>query len=291
MKRDMKTRFKGHETFYFREGWLSKALFVMNDEPDYKLFAANNGISKLGVGANMVKSIKYWLQTTNLIKMDYKSKEYVLTSIGKDIANYDLDLEDPFTLWLLHINLVTNYKMATTWNIFFNEFHAIKFTSSNVKDALSNYLDRNGISYKEKSLNSDVDLLLNMYTKELNKSDPEENFSCPLSRLDLLRKNRENYERQLAKLDILNPYIVLYLMLLKTQNSNTSSISIRELEEGNNSLTNVLSINRVIINEYLDRLSNKKMIRVEKTAGLDMVYITTILSPESVIQKYYEERN
>lgn len=287
----MKTRFKGHETFYFREGWLSKALFVMNDEPDYKLFAANNGISKLGVGANMVKSIKYWLQTTNLIKMDYKSKEYVLTSIGKDIANYDLDLEDPFTLWLLHINLVTNYKMATTWNIFFNEFHAIKFTSSNVKDALSNYLDRNGISYKEKSLNSDVDLLLNMYTKELNKSDPEENFSCPLSRLDLLRKNRENYERQLAKLDILNPYIVLYLMLLKTQNSNTSSISIRELEEGNNSLTNVLSINRVIINEYLDRLSNKKMIRVEKTAGLDMVYITTILSPESVIQKYYEERN
>lgn len=287
----MKTRFKGHETFYFREGWLSKALFVMNDEPDYKLFAANNGISKLGVGANMVKSIKYWLQTTNLIKMDYKSKEYVLTSIGKDIANYDLDLEDPFTLWLLHINLVTNYKMATTWNIFFNEFHAIKFTSSNVKDALSNYLDRNEISYKEKSLNSDVDLLLNMYTKELNKSDPEENFSCPLSRLDLLKKNRENYERQLAKLDILNPYIVLYLMLLKTQNSNTSSISIRELEEGNNSLTNVLSINRVMINEYLDRLSNKKMIRVEKTAGLDMVYITTILSPESVIQKYYEERN
>ena len=69
----MKTRFKGHETFFFREGWLSKAMFEIHARNNTRLFSGNNGIVKLGVGSNMVKSIKYWMITSNLIKMDQKN--------------------------------------------------------------------------------------------------------------------------------------------------------------------------------------------------------------------------
>ena len=58
MEDKMKTRFKGHETFYFREGWLSKALFEMRNHPDDRIFLGDSDIEKLGVGA--------WLSLLNI---------------------------------------------------------------------------------------------------------------------------------------------------------------------------------------------------------------------------------
>ena len=42
----MKTRFKGHETFFFREGWLSKVMFEIHAKNNTRLFSGNNGIVK-----------------------------------------------------------------------------------------------------------------------------------------------------------------------------------------------------------------------------------------------------
>lgn len=86
----MKTRFKGHETFFFREGWLQKALFEINANRNLELFSGNNGIVKLGVGANMVKSIKYWMLTSGILQ--YKNREYELTKLGETIAINDVYL-------------------------------------------------------------------------------------------------------------------------------------------------------------------------------------------------------
>ena len=59
-----KYRFKGHESFILREGWLNKGLFEI--EKDAKVFSENYGADELGVGPNMAKSIRYWLKTMNL---------------------------------------------------------------------------------------------------------------------------------------------------------------------------------------------------------------------------------
>ena len=49
-----KTRFKGHETFYFREGWLSKVISEIDMHPDTSILTnISEGIAKLGVGANI----------------------------------------------------------------------------------------------------------------------------------------------------------------------------------------------------------------------------------------------
>lgn len=280
----MKTRFKGHETFYFREGWLSKALFEIHANKNSKLFAGNNGIAKLGVGSNMVKAIKYWLVTSNLVKRQI----FELTPLGEKIAQYDPYLDDEFSLWIIHLNIVRNFENATTWNVFFNQMNATSFTSSDIKDVLKHYLDQNDITFSEKSLEADITVLLNMYSRKKNSNDPEENNSCPLERLNLIKLNRNIYTREIPVLDEIDELVVLYAIKLMMNERNTEYISISELESGKDSLASLFNFNRIIINEYLEQLANQSLIRIEKTAGLDMVYLTTTKTEIEIIETYYE---
>lgn len=55
-------KFGGHETFPVREGWLHKGLKLVVEEPE-KL-VDEHVADWLGVGRNMAKSIRYWLQAT-----------------------------------------------------------------------------------------------------------------------------------------------------------------------------------------------------------------------------------
>lgn len=288
----MKTRFKGHETFFFREGWLSKALFEIHGNNNTTLFSSNNGITKLGVGSNMVKSIKYWMITSKLLQLNNKTKSYELTKLGNIIAQNDVYLEDMFSLWILHTNIVRNKENATTWHLFFNEFHAEKFNSSDVKEVLKNYLIANDITFAEKSLDTDINVLLNMYAKDRTSTDPEENYSCPFSRLDLIERTRNSFVRKLPNLTTVNELVILYAIMSIIENNNNLEkyISISRLEEGENSLVNIFNFNRIIINEYLEQLSNQSLIRIEKTAGLDMVYITTEMTSNDVVELYFERR-
>ena len=48
--------FSGHETFVFRYGWLTKAVTAVTEDPG--VFAREDAIVRLGVGKNMVRSIR-----------------------------------------------------------------------------------------------------------------------------------------------------------------------------------------------------------------------------------------
>ena len=69
---------------------------------------------------------------------------------------------------------------------------------------------------------------------------------------------------------------------------DNTAISISELENGKNSLKNLFHFNRVIINEYLDQLATQGKIRLEKTAGLDMVYLTSDDTEKAIVENYYK---
>ena len=60
-----KYRFKGHESFILREGWLNKGLYEVDRNP--KVFSENYGADALGVGPNMAKAIRYWLRAAELV--------------------------------------------------------------------------------------------------------------------------------------------------------------------------------------------------------------------------------
>ena len=55
-----------HETFTPRYGWLKKGYDAASREPD--IFRAADAIEQLGVGKNMVRSIKFWCQAFKVLQ-------------------------------------------------------------------------------------------------------------------------------------------------------------------------------------------------------------------------------
>jgi GNAT superfamily N-acetyltransferase len=58
--------FARHETFHLRDGWLFKGLEAV--QADECALYAHDAHHNLGIGLNMLKSLVYWLQATNLVQ-------------------------------------------------------------------------------------------------------------------------------------------------------------------------------------------------------------------------------
>ena len=98
-------RFKGHESFIIREGWLNKGLREVKRDP--KVFYQNYGADALGVGPNMAKSIRYWLKCSGLTDEGVRSVVR-LTELGEMVLKNDPYFEDIFSLWVVHCNIARN---------------------------------------------------------------------------------------------------------------------------------------------------------------------------------------
>ena len=62
----MAMKFRAHETFFIRKGWLSKGMKYVQNRPDVFVSKKENPMDVLGIGSNMVKALRYWLQTVGL---------------------------------------------------------------------------------------------------------------------------------------------------------------------------------------------------------------------------------
>ena len=62
----MAMKFRAHETFFIRKGWLSKGMKYVQNRPDVFVSKKENPMDVLGIGSNMVKPLRYWLQTVGL---------------------------------------------------------------------------------------------------------------------------------------------------------------------------------------------------------------------------------
>ena len=72
---EKKYRFKGHESFILREGWINKGLREVAE--NQFLFQENYGADVLGVGPNMAKSLRYWMRCAKLLKEKGKDGVYL----------------------------------------------------------------------------------------------------------------------------------------------------------------------------------------------------------------------
>ena len=274
-------RLKGHEKFHLREGWIAKGLYGVSANP--RVFSGSDGTDQLGVGTNMVKSIKYWMLAMGLIKEGQKNGAE-LTDLGKMILKYDPFLEDDLSLWLLHSYIAKNNFRSTVWYLFFNKCQAEEFT----KEELYTVLRKELISYAEtdsfpeSSLKDDIDVLLNMYSKDTKNDDPEDKNKCPLASLKLIKKEGDVYYRQQPDMRHFRDEIILYE--LGNIFEEESSIGIDYVAE---LAANIYHLSRVAINTILDRLDNAGYITVNRTAGLDEIYPNKKISVKKIIEDYY----
>ena len=57
-------KFRAHDTFFIRKGWLSKGMKAVQTKPDVFVAKDENPMDVLGIGSNMVKALRYWLVAT-----------------------------------------------------------------------------------------------------------------------------------------------------------------------------------------------------------------------------------
>ena len=220
--------FSGHQTFPFRYTWLKKGVDAVENPT---IFSSENASVTLGVGKNMVASIRHWCKVAGLIRTDPNERgQFVATKLGKAIFDngngFDPYLDDPATLWLIHSKIVTNTDPTTLWYWAFNVFRENQFTPDIFKKQWSAWAQQKKPSMRPaspKTLQRDIRCFIRTYCQsrqtptvveessdcplvELNtycqsRQTPtvvEESFDCPLVELNLITKLPENnrYEFQ-----------------------------------------------------------------------------------------------
>lgn len=283
---------KGHGSFYIREGWITKGLMAVRENPSLFSRQCNGGADALGVGSAMAKAIRYWLRVAGLAETGKLSQ---LTGLGSLVLDRDPYLEQPGTLWMLHYNIASNREGAAVWNIFFNRFREERFTRAEMTEIIFRELCKElpAEEINRKSLESDCSVLLQMYLWA-DEEDPEEKRHSPLAELSLIGSRRDQYRRQMADVEKLPALLVYYGMCVcmsLSGNENRRSIGIEELLEGSNSPGRIFGLGRMALNDCLELLEQKGLIRVDRTAGLDVVYIADFAprAARDILKQYYED--
>lgn len=281
----IKIRLQGHEKFVLREGWLNKGITKVNENAT--VFLGKEGPDVFGIGNNMVKSLRYWLKAFGLI-VEKGVSGATLTDCGKIIRNYDAYFEDIFTLWVLHSNIVNNVEEATAWHLFFNNCDIEDMEKEQIVQIMIRELSKytNNMAFPKKSLRSDVDVILSMYSKMKEMVDPEDKNISPFAQLDLVKNTEGNYSKSQPDRRKVSEWNVLYELARHLK--KRKFVSIDEISEGTGSICSIYQIGSVAVNEYLDKLDTMGYIRVDRTAGLDIIYKVSDMTQETVMKEYYE---
>lgn len=280
---EIKLKLKRHESFSIREGWLAKG--IKNVKEYGNVFALQNATDILGIGTNMVKSLKYWMTATKLI--EEKNREIMLSDFGSIINEYDPYLEDIFSWWLIHINMITNVDDAYIYNLFFNKCNIKTFTKRELYEKLYELLTNEKLTFNGNILQDEVNMIIKTYTIDERIDNPENNFICPLSELNLLKKvDRDTYEKNRPEIRNLPFWVVYYIICLLLDDRD--NISIDELLKEENSPAKLLNMDKNLINEYLDEMKKNDLIIINRTAGLNMVYLKKKLSLNEIAEEYFK---
>lgn len=258
---NIKYTFSGHESFHCRQLWLKKGYDYLKSG---KSFSDPDAVVALGVGKNMVTSIKFWLKAFNLI--DNGEQITTFADFLFSPNGFDPYLEDDQSLWLLHYQLIQN-NFSSIYHLIFNAFRKEKmqFTKENFQTFVVRILENVNI----KTVGDDFDVFKKMY---LNKSEDnkltEDSFLGLFSDLQLLKL----YEKGMYYIDqaarpSLSPEVLMYAIL--DTHPFSSSISLHTLENDENSPGNIFALSRQDLLDKIEQLTDKyKWLTYNDQAGI-----------------------
>lgn len=151
-----------------------------------------NSVVELGVGKNMVASIRYWLKALGMTEQD-KPTTLANYLFGKEHGK-DRYIESLGTLWLLHLLLVITQE-ATLYNILFLRYQ--KERKQFDKEQMQNYVKRlmteddKQKQFNANTVGKDFNVLIQNYTQPSNPKSYED-YSSLLIDLNLIRHDNSD---------------------------------------------------------------------------------------------------
>lgn len=267
-----------HQSFYLRDRWLNKALKQL--QQDERFFYDQEAFEKIGLGKNMVQSLRFWVIATNVIEEKFneeRKKVHLLTEFGSLIYKYDRFVQFEETVTILHYYLVTRQEPATAWYWFFNYFNEKVFTKDSLLERFIEWVDQaENKSVSEKSLKRDIDCLLKLYTANPNVDDPEEVIRSPFDFLGLLVANDDYFYRYTPK--NIHQTALMYTLLCYAQENDISSVTIEEIETKIGLWGKAFNLDRIMIVNSLEKLIDhpKYPIKFIRTNQLDTIRLPEV---------------
>lgn len=214
--------FSGHESFHCKSLWLKKGYdFLLSGGR----FSDADSVIQLGVGKNMVASIRFWLRAFGLSSADE------LTSIANFLFNSktgrDPYSEDLNTLWILHFLLVNN-KTASLYNLIFIDYQRERkeFTRNELQTFIRRKcsVPEQKNVYNDNTVKKDISVLLKNYVSPKDLKIIED-FSALLISLNLiLSKPQETYTFREVSVHEISPEVILFSLLCLSNNDKTVSL-------------------------------------------------------------------
>ena len=280
-----KYTFSGHESFPCKSLWLKKGYDYVVEGND---FNSPEAVIGLGVGKNMVASIRFWLKAFGISDND------VLTDLGNylfdESKGKDKYLEDIATLWLLHFNLVFSEE-ATIYKMFFCgvQKERTRFEREQVLTYVKLRMAEAGkmTLFNANTVKKDVGVLLQNYCLP-RKPQSNEDFSSLLIDLDLIRQNSEGKgyyfnvdgKRQVTK------EIFLYGLLKLREQEGDNSIPFNTIQERVGLVFclqdfETIKMLKQIASEY------SQYIAYSDVAGIKQIQFIKDLDVKEVLDNYY----
>lgn len=291
--------FSGHETFAFRYSWLKKGVDAVSRDP--AIFSDPYAIVKLGVGKNMVSSIRHWCLTAGLIATGEAANQYQVTELGQLLfGNEGVDpfLEDTGTLWLLHWLIVSNEQRATTWRWAFGYWNQAEFSREQMLDDLRALIHRQKVGRTtDSSLGRDIDTFLHCYvpTRAGKAAGVEDILSCPLTELKLLRESPVNhrYEFSRGRQPTLPDAVLGYALVEYWERTakDRDTLTFEDIAYGEGSPARAFRLNEDALLDRLERIDQwtSRAFMFDQTAGLRQVLRRKKLPALRMLSSYFAE--
>jgi hypothetical protein len=290
--------FSGHETFPFRYPWLKKGFDAVREDPG--VFLRDDAITTLGVGKNMVRSIRHWCLTAGVLAESRDGAGALRhTDLGTLIlADDGLDpyLEDPATLWLLHWQIASNRPRATTWFWAFSFFHEPEFTREALASSLLKWTQTlPGKQVAESSVKRDLEVFLRTYVpSRASRGDiAEDTLDCPLTELGLITQPGDGkvYRFQRGAQRSLPDGILLFAVLRfwEAFAPSAETLALYDLARQPGSPGRLFKIDESSLAERLEGIEKQTEGKLSygETAGLRQLYRHEEIRPAKTLAEVY----
>lgn len=219
-----KYSFSGHESFQCKSLWLKKGYDYLTDGHSFNDIDA---VAKLGVGKNMVASIRFWLRAFGLTKSD--ELQPISSYIFDSVQGVDPYTEDLNTLWLLHF-LLASSEVASLYNLLFIDYQREKkeFRKTDLQSFIkrkSSVPEQRNV-YNENTVRKDIGVLLKNYVTPSDLRTIED-FSALLITLgSIVSKGHDVYSFKAHKKKDIAPEVILFALIRMKGEDRTVSFDI-----------------------------------------------------------------
>lgn len=284
---------------------------------DPTVFSSENASVTLGVGKNMVSSIRHWCRASRLIeegtgqptqlimqlnekKTVYHRGEFAPTELGSAIFGengFDPYLDDPATLWLIHWQIATNTNQATAWYWAFNVLRGNQFTPPIFAREVYKWAQQQKQSMRpvsDNTLRRDVNCFIRTYCQSRHSdSVVEETFDCPLVELNLIAElpDSDGYEFQRGSKETLPIEVVVWAIdtFWDSRLLWGESLTFSDLMYAPASPGRVFRLDEDTMTAYLENLEQLTggALQYDETTGLKQLYRHRTLNQMDFLKRYY----